>query len=220
MHTCWAIYLICCMRNDNWKSNVTIQKKNSFSSLSEWGGSQWLTLVLYCPKIDHLICWLNGTNHPNGMDSCRISLQWIANGSLSKPLKCASPPVKYNNKQQIPNNRHRALIIIYRTCKCFMCVHKSRSSRVPCTFILTANRSFSSKRTVAAAWKTMSTLEMSVWRSAIFIPRPANEQSPAIATILCRNFGTFARNCAKTWSSKISSSRVWMSRPFFGRTNK
>lgn len=120
---------------------------------------------------------------------------------------------------------NRIFVILYifshhlRTCNCCICEHNSINSRVPCTLMLTAKRSFSSKRTVAAAWKTTFAFDISVCRSTIFKPKPAREQSPKIATILCRNFGTVSRSLQNTWSSKISSRRVWMSRPFFGRTS-
>lgn len=73
-----------------------------------------------------------------------------------------------------------------------------RTSRIPWTLMPIASLSFSSNRTVAAAWKTMLTLLIRVCRSVRVRPSPGREQSPGMATILCRNLGTSARSWLNT----------------------
>lgn len=81
--------------------------------------------------------------------------------------------------------------------------HKCMIDFVPVTLMPIANLSFSSKRTVAATWKTTLTLFFKTARSATSIPKSGRTQSPVIPTTWWRNFGLSAFNFSKSWKKDI-----------------
>lgn len=140
------------------------------------------------------------------MGICRIFPQWIVSDNLNKLLTRALQPIiqipliSMFKKFTLKSN----LVFIYHTFNLVICVHNSKTSCVPQTFMLTASLSFSSNRTVAAAWKTSCTFDINVWRSIKVKPNPVRAQSPPIATILWRNLGTSSRSLSKTLLIKTS----------------
>lgn len=99
-------------------------------------------------------------------------------------------------------------------------------SFVPFTLIANANLSFSSKRTVAAAWKIIWQFSMSFRRSDSDIPRPGKLQSPSIGTILWRNFSSlscclsFEKTYCRLWNCDTNTQWVRVMRAHAGAKAK
>lgn len=80
-------------------------------------------------------------------------------------------------------------------------LQRFKTSLVLLTLIGTASFNFSSNLTVAAMWKTIDTSRIRVARSCEDIPRFGWLQSPAMATIWCRNFGCSSLSLSNSYSN-------------------
>jgi hypothetical protein len=80
-------------------------------------------------------------------------------------------------------------IMVLDTFNFFISRASSSTLLVPTTLVATADRRFSSNRTVAAPWNTWLTSSISKRRSDVSSPKPGRLQSPFTIMTLWRNLG-------------------------------
>lgn len=84
----------------------------------------------------------------------------------------------------------------------FISLESSRTLLVPKILVATAERKFSSKRTVAAPWNTWLMSSISRRRSDVSSPKPGRLQSPFTITTLWRNLGIWSFSFPKSCNSE------------------